>query len=124
MAASGIVAPVGPTSGGKVYAYNNLSTTPQVVAPANQQRTSITFDNPGTVDIMVAPAVVQANNTAPSSPPGTNVTLSPTTSALGGCYRIFANGGSRTFTGECQGQWQAFSISASSNPLTVTDSNV
>ena len=124
MAASGVVVPIGPTSGGKVYAYNNLNTTPEVVAPANQQRASITFDNPGTVDIFVAPVNVQAINTAPTTPPGTNVALSPTTSLLGGCYRIFSNGGSRTFTGECQGQWQAFSASSSSNPLTVTDSNV
>lgn len=109
------VAPVGPTSGGKVYAYNNLSTTPEVVAPANPSRKSITFHNPGTIDAFIAPQYVL--NT------GTNVALTPTTAALGGCFRIYANGGSLTLTGECQGQWQAFSASASGNSLTVIDSN-
>ena len=109
------VAPVGPTSGGKWYAYNNLSTTPEVVAPANQFRTKITFHNPGTVDIMIAPQYVLIN--------GVNVAFNPTTSALGGCYRVYGNGGSLTLSGECQGQWQAFAISASGNPLTVIDSN-
>lgn len=110
------VAPVGPTSGGKVYAYNSLSTTPGVVAPANPQRTSITFHNPGTVDVFIAPQY--AVNT------GSQVTLTPSTSTLGGCFRVYANGGQLTLGGECQGQWQAFSASASSNPLTVVDSNV
>ncbi len=110
------VAPVGPTSGGKVYAYNNLSTTPEVVAPANPQRTSITFHNPGTVDAFIAPQYVV--NT------GSQVALTPTTSALGGCFRVYANGGQLVIGGECQGQWQAFSASASCNPLTVVDSNV
>lgn len=115
---------VGPTSGGKVYAFNNLGTSPQVIAPANPQRTSITFDNPGTNDIIVFPVVVQAVNTAPSAPPGQNQTLTPSTAALGGGYRIYGNGGNRTIAGECQGAWQALAISGSNNPLTVTDSNV
>lgn len=115
---------IGPTSGGKVYAFNNLGTTAQTVAPANPARTSITFDNPGANDIVVFPAFVQAVNTAPSSPPGTNVALAPTTSALGGGYRIYGNGGSRTISGECQGAWQALALSGSNNPFTVTDSNV
>jgi hypothetical protein len=121
---------VGPTSGGKVYAFNNLTTTPQVVAPANSKRATITFDNPGTVDIIIAPVNVQAYNpiwtsttSIDSGSPISNVALTPTNIVLGGGYRIFANGGSRTFTGECQGAWQALSISSSNNPLTVTDSN-
>lgn len=109
------VAPVGPTSGGKWYAYNTLGTTPAVVAPPNQFRISITFHNPGTIDVFIAPQFVV--NT------GGNVALSPTTSALGGCWRVFANGGSMTLSGECQGQWQAFSASGSGNSLTVIDSN-
>jgi len=92
------------------------------VAPANQFRTQITFDNPGSVDIIIFPSVVQALNSIPASI--TNVTLTPTTTTLGGGYRIYGNGGSRTFAGECQGAWQALAISAASNPLTVTDSNV
>jgi len=109
------VAPVGPTSGGKVYAYNDLSTTPEVVAPKNPQRLRITFHNPGTVDVFIAPANVI--NT------GSQVPLVPSTSALGGCFRIYANGGSLTIDGECQGAWQAFAASATGNPLTVVDSN-
>lgn len=129
------VAPVGPTSGGKVYAFNNIGTSPSVVAPNNPQRVSITFDNPGTQDIIVFPCNVQAyqpswnsNNTLLTGSGNTisisNVALTPTTSALGGGYRIFANGGSRTFQGgEIQGSWQALAVSGSTNTLTVTDSN-
>ena len=124
--------PVGPTSGGKVYAFNNLGTSPQVVAPQNISRIQITFDNPGSVDIIVFPCQVQALNPtwtlASSISNGntsiTNVALVPTTLLLGGGYRIYGNGGTRTFTGECQGAWQALAISGASNPLTVTDSNV
>jgi hypothetical protein len=115
---SGVGSPgsVGPTSGGKVYAYNNLTTTPAIVAPSNPARLQINFHNPGSVDVFVAPQNVVNS--------GSNVALSPTTSALGGCYRVFANGGDRTIVGECQGQWQAFALSGTGNPLTVTDSNV
>lgn len=129
--ASGITGiPVGPTSGGKVYAFNNLGTTVMNVAPANPARVSITFDNPGTNDVIVFPVQVQAVNSVPNSigpPTGSgsisNQILSPTTSALGGGYRIYGNGGSRTFSGECQGQWQALAITGTGNPFTVTDSN-
>ena len=117
---------VGPTSGGKVYAFNNLGTSPINVAPANTARASITFDNPGTVDIIVFPVLVQALNSVPTNLVNasiSSVTLSPSTSALGGGYRIYANGGSRTFSGECQGQWQALAVSSTNNPFTVTDSN-
>lgn len=128
--ASGVTGlPVGPTSGGKVYAFNNIGTSPIQVAPSNSARTQITFDNPGTVDIIVFPMNVQALNSVPAAigPNQTSVlsnqALSPTTSALGGGYRIYGNGGSRTITGECSGGWQALSISDSGNPFTVTDSN-
>ena len=130
---SGIGAsPVGPTSGGKVYAFNNVGTSPEVVAPANSKRTQITFDNPGSVDIIVFPAQVQALNpswtSAASLDSGatsiSNTPLTPSGAALGGGYRIYGNGGTRTFSGECQGAWQALAISGASNPLTVTDSNV
>ena len=131
MPISGVTSPVGPTSGGKVYAFNNLGTSPEVVAPANSKRTQISFDNPGAVDIIVFPVLVQALN--PTWTSGSNldgntsissVVLAPTTANLGGGYRIYGNGGSRTITGECQGAWQALAISGSGNPLTVTDSNV
>lgn len=122
---------VGPTSGGKVYAFNNLGTAAQVVAPSNSKRTSISFDNPGSVDIVVFPTNVQALNpswTSATSLDGnssiSNAALSPTTILLGGGYRIYANGGTKTIVGECQGAWQALAISGSGNALTVTDSNV
>lgn len=108
----------GPASGGKVYAYNAIDTTPANVAPANVMRKQITFHNPGTVDIFVAPATAFASIGA-SSP----TALAPTTSALGGCFRVYANGGTLVITGECQGVWQAFSASATGNALTVMDSN-
>jgi hypothetical protein len=104
-------------SGGKIYAYNNLGVGAAVVAPANPGRTQITFHNPGIVDIFVAPSV--ALNAA-----GSQAALNPTTAALGGCFRVFANGGTLVISGECQGAWQAFSASATNNPLTVMDSNL
>lgn len=103
-------------SGGKVYAYNTISTAPQVVAPVNTNRQQITFHNPGDVDIFVAPALVLVA--------GASVALVPTTVALGGCWRIFANGGTLVISGECQGAWQAFSASGVTKPLTVMDSNL
>ena len=104
-------------SGGKVYAYNNMSTTPAQVAPANQSRTQITFHNPGTIDIFVAPATsLNASGQA--------VTLAPNTGALGGCFRVFANGGTLVINGECQTAWQAFTASSSGQPFTVMDSNL
>lgn len=124
--------PIGPTSGGKVYAFNNVGMSPVVVAPANSKRTAVTFDNPGTVDIIVAPVNVQALNpiwSATTSLDGgstsiANAALPLTAALLGGGYRIYANGGTRTFTGECQGAWQALAVTGTNNPLTVTDSNV
>lgn len=105
-------------SGGKIYAYNaitNVANTP--VAPANPQRNSITFHNPGANDILVSPTTVL--NAA-----GAAVALTPTTAALGGGFRVFANGGSLTVTGECQQAWQALAFAGVANPLTVMDSNI
>ena len=103
-------------SGGRVYAFNNLNTTPQQIAGANPQRQSITVHNPGTIDAFVAPATVIVN--------GSDATLTPSTAALGGCFRVYANGGTLVLTGEVGKAWQAFSASASSNPLTVMDSSI
>lgn len=114
--------PTGPTSGGKIYAFNNIGTTPEVVAPASPGRVSITFHNPGSVNVYVAPSFVQALNSIPASI--TNQALTPSPTALGGCFIIYANGGQITLTGECQGQFQAFSSTGSNNALTVSDNNV
>ncbi len=107
---------IGGGSGQKIYAYNSMTNTPIQVAGANTSRQQITFHNPGAVDIFVAPVVVQTT--------GSDAALSPTTSALGGCFRVYANGGSLTITGECQKAWQAFAASAGTYPLTVMESNI
>lgn len=111
-------------NGGKVYGYNNVSNAaPATVAQANPQRTSIIFHNPGTQDIFIGPANVQNTlGTAPTNP--TNTAFVPTTALYGGCFRVFANGGSLTLTGECQGAWQALAASGTTNQLTVMESNV
>ncbi len=107
---------VGGASGGLNLAFNNISTTPAQVIPQDVQRVSITFHNPGSVDIFIAPTLVQGT--------GSDVALVPSTAALGGCWRVFANGGTLTFNGECQKAWQAFSASGSGNPLTITESRI
>jgi hypothetical protein len=106
---------VSSAGGGRTYAFNNISTTPQQVIGANPKRQSATFHNPGTVILYIAPAFVQ--NT------GSDVALTPTTTALGGCMEVPA-GGWITITGECQKPYQAFAASGSTNPLTVIDTNI
>lgn len=117
---SGVGAPgtVGPASGGKVYGYSTLSTL-TTVAPANPSRTKITFHNPGTVDILVGPAAAFTSFSAV-----TPSTLTPTTAAYGGCFRVFGNGGTVIIEGECQQAWQALTSDATTGQLTVMDSNV
>ncbi len=106
-------------SGGKVYAFNAINTASNTpVAPANPQRNSITFHNPGANDILVSPTI--ALNFAT----GSGVPLVPTTAALGGGFRVFANGGTLTVTGECQQAWQALALVGSTNAFTVMDSNI
>lgn len=105
---------VSGASGGFTYALNNISTTPAVVIGIDAARVSITFHNPGDVDILVAQQYVQ--NT------GSDVLLVPSPSARGGCYLVFANGGTLRVTGECQKAWQAFSVSGSGKPLTIQPS--
>lgn len=110
-------------SGGKVYGYNNISTTPAIVALANTSRQKITFHNPGTNDIFIGPLLV--NNTVGSTPTsGAAVAFVPTTTNYGGCFRVYANGGTLSIEGECQGAWQALATTGSTNQLTVMDSNV
>lgn len=113
-------------SGGKVYGYNNINeTTGRVVAQPNTGRQSITFHNPGASDIFIAPAFVQnILGTATTNP--SNVALVPSNAALGGCWRVYGNGGTLVITGECQGAWQALAATAAgvANPLTVMESNV
>lgn len=111
-------------SGGKVYGYNNISNAaPITVAPANTQRQSIIFHNPGAQDIFISPANI--NNTLGSAPTtGAATAFTPTTALLGGAFRVFANGGSLTITGECSGAWRALAAAGATNSLTVMESNV
>lgn len=105
-------------SGGKVYPYNNITNANNVqVAPANPSRNSVVFHNPGTQDIFVSPTT--ALNTA-----GQAVALTPTLAALGGTFRVYANGGTLQITGECQTAWQALAADGTTNALTVMDSNI
>lgn len=113
-------------SGGKVYAYNNISeVAARVVANANPFRQRITFHNPGTNDVYIAPSNVQnVVGAAPSQP--SDHALALTNAALGGSRLVYGNGGTLEITGECQGAWQALSKTGAgtTNPLTVTESNV
>lgn len=103
-------------SGGKINVFNNISTIPQSVALSNPQRRQIIFHNPGAVDVYIGPSVVL-------NALGSNITFTPALGSLGGCFVVFANGGTLTITGECQIGWQALSASGTTNPLTVMDSN-
>jgi hypothetical protein len=104
-------------SGGSPLAFNNISTTPQQVLGGVAARRKITFHNPGTVDIFIAPVTVAGAN-------GSDTPLTPTTIALGGCLRVYANGGTLEISGECQKPWQALAASGSTNPLTILVSNI
>lgn len=107
---------IGAAGGGRVYAFNALTTAPQQIVGSNPARQKITVYNPGAVDVYIAPTLVQ--NT------GADVPLTPSVSALGGCFIVYKNGGCISISGECQKPWQAFSASGTANPLTVIDSNV
>lgn len=118
----GIISGVGASgttnaaSGGLIIAHNDINTIPFQVAATLPDRKQITFHNPGTVNIFVTQTTIL--NT------GGDVAFAPTPTALGGCFLVFANGGSITIDGECQKAWQAFSASGSGNPLTVMQSRV
>lgn len=104
-------------SGGKTYGFNGLTTALLAnVAPANPSRQKIRFHNPGAIDIFIYPQFVQTT--------GSNVALVPSTVNLGGCTRVYGNGGTLEITGECQGQWGAFAADNTGTSLTVIDSNV
>lgn len=112
-------------SGGKVYGYNNIAeAAPIIVAPANASRQKIMFHNPGPNDIFIAPVNVQNILGTVPNPPA-NTPLAPSNAALGGCFRVYGNGGVLSIEGECNGAWQAFANTGAggTNPLTVMDSN-
>ena len=103
-------------SGGKIYAWNTIgNVTPVQVAPVNTQRQKITFHNPGTIDVIIFPALVQTT--------GSSVASTTTVAAKGGGFLVYGNGGTLVIEGECQGAWMSLSVSATGNALTVMDSN-
>lgn len=103
-------------SGGKVYGFNTINSTAQQIVPSNPQRQRITFHNPGTVDVWVAPGSLV--NAA-----GNQVPFTPVIGAVGGCFLVYANGGSITIMGgEIQFAWSALSVSTAS--ITAMDSNI
>ena len=103
--------------GGRIYSYNTINTAPSSVVNANPTRPQIIFHNPGTVDIYVAPTLVQNG--------GTDAALVPSLAALGGCLLVYANGGTTVVGGSsAQRGWQAFAKTGTTNALTVMDSVV
>jgi hypothetical protein len=113
---------IGPTSGGKVYAFNNIGAQGLIVAPKNTRRTAISFHNPGPNVVYIFPQFVQAVDSVTAGL--SDVALVPDANTLGGCIPIFGNGGGFTITGECAGPYKAFAPTGSTNPLTVIDTNV
>lgn len=109
---------VAGASGGKIFVFNNISTAPLIVAPGNTSRRKLIFHNPGTINVYVAPLAQADFNTGALS------ALTPSLVALGGCFLVYADGGTLIIEGECQRIWQAFSASGSGQPLTVMDSNI
>ena len=102
-----------------ISAFNAISTSAGQVAVPVATRNKITFHNPGTIDIVVFPLTAYAGLPQPS---GGSVALAPTTSLLGGGFRVYANGGEIVRTGQAAKQgWQALSVSGSGNPLTVME---
>lgn len=104
---------VGPASGGKVWATNNIAQVGVQVVGPNPARTTIVFHNPGaSVSLYVYPIV-----------DGNGKPLAPTVTLLGGTFQVFP-GGTIEFKGEVQTAWLAFAYSASNNSLTVMESNL
>lgn len=106
---------VSGANGGKVYAFNNITALTTVIA-VNVARTTLTFHNPGTDTIYVAPLLAMSG--------GSSVSLTPSLSNLGGTFAVFP-GAFMVITGECQGAWQCVpGAVATTHPLTVMESNV
>jgi len=100
-----------------IFAFNAISTTVSSLVGANASVSRRTFHNPGTVDIVIFPTTVLQGTAG-----GGSVALAPTTSALGGGFRVFANGGQIVLEGAAARQaWQALSVSGSGNPFTVME---
>lgn len=106
-----------------IWAINNLGTTPFQVCPLGPSRKKLVFYNPGTIDAVVFPLTAFPLTVGSQfNPPTGSAVLTPSTSALGGGIRVFANGGTVSFDGQsCKQAWQALSVSGSGNPLTIEE---
>src|SRR5215467_13035740 len=82
---------IGPTNGGKIYAFNAIGTTNVQVAPANPSRRSIVFHNPGTINLYVSMTTQISQN-------GIGSPLVPNSAALGGTFLLLP-GATMTFQG-------------------------
>ena len=85
---------------------NNLGTASIQVVAANQNRRGITFNNPGTVNVLIAPG---------------NIT--PSFAAPGGAYLLYP-GDEKTFPADglllaCNCAFNAVAFSGVNNPLTI-----
>lgn len=100
-------------NGGKVRVINNVGTSPFGVAGISAQRVSITFHNPGQTNIIYVAPLTDI----------TGATVTPSLSALGGCFAVLP-GGFLVITGECQVGWQVFASAGVNNPVTVMESNI
>jgi hypothetical protein len=118
---SGVVSFVGApqsvsgANGGKIYADNNLANDPHQIAPANPNRRSIVFHNPGTADVYVTMAYQMTQN-------GTAVPNSANIETIGGAFRILPAGTLSFIGGEIQAAWLGFAA-GDGIPITVMDSN-
>jgi hypothetical protein len=102
---------IGPTSGGKVTPINTVGATFTQVIGQNPSRATISFHNPGTVNLLVGPMMTATG--APNT---------PTAAAPGGAYLLYP-GGVIQLDGECQNAYGALAASGGGNPLTITESN-
>jgi hypothetical protein len=108
---------VSGANGGKTYAANNIINTGNTqIAPANPFRQSITFHNPGTVNLFVSMV-------AQLSQAGVQSVLAPSNAAPGGAFVVLPGATLTLVGGEIQLAWQAFAASGTTNPITVMDSN-
>lgn len=99
----------------RVYAFNNIGTSPIMLVSPNPSRASITFHNPGSQLAYVFPLRALDPNS------GQNYILMANLGALGGCFALafkdtlFIGGSSAKM------EWHGMSASGSGNPLTVSE---
>jgi hypothetical protein len=100
-----------PRTGGNFTAINNLSSAGfiTVIAP-NSKRNNISFHNPGTSTVIVAPLTVGSSQGL----------LTPSAIQLGGTFEVIPADWV-TLSGLCQQGFQAMVTAGSSQPLTIVD---